>query len=293
MSKSTRDKKRRREARMDRVTTMGDPFVQILAIRTSKLPDQLRRRLLELGPDLIPRLLSLVENEQVDIMRDDDPPDAHLKEWPAAHAAMLLAEMRVPHAIEPMLGALIRTAPFAGWLHDRLLGALPRFGAALAPAGLSLLATFNDVDVTHEEAHGEGVDEEQRARAEARGALCSVLAKAGIHDDRLRAALWEHAKASPELYDEDLVAYGDKSLLPELLAEIERRLAAPLLSARHPNSERGKAVFPLAAVYQDLGGTLPPLVHQAILDLDARVGDEMTIAIAEARTVNQLFATGR
>ncbi len=286
-----------------------DPLPVLRGLRTHELPPALRRRVLALGAGVIPELIALIEaqlaareaegsaarearieaqddrwmadlDEAVDNHDDErlsavqeaafarwrDGDSVSCTDWPAAHAVDLLADVRASEVIDPLLHALVRSTACADILHDSLKQHLPRFGRALTTPGMAILLGMGRVDAQLER---QG-DEEARAR----GDLCCVLVQAGVRDERLLAVLWEHARAHPELYEEDLVHYGDPSVRPAILAEIQRRLNEPLPDAKGPYSALGSDLFPLANVYQLLGDALPPDVDRALQDLDARGASE-------------------
>jgi len=197
-------------------------------------------------------------------LRDGD--SVSCTDWPAAHAVDLLADLRASEAVGPLLNALVRSTACADILHYHLVQHLPRFGTALSTPGMAILLGLGPVDARLAQQGDEA--------ACTRGDLCSVLVQAGVRDERLLAILWEHARAQPEQYEEELVRYGDPSVRPAILAEIQRRLNEPLPDAERPYGALGEDLFPLANAYQLLGDALPPDVDRALQDLDARSASE-------------------
>ena len=262
MSQGTRDKRRRRGARQGRQVEQGDPLSLLRALRRRDLPSALRRRVLALGREAVSALVSLIENEPVATHDGSEDPTS----YPASHAADLLAQMRAPEAIVPMLDALVRGSAGMGHFFEALTEHLPRFGTALAAPGMKTLLALGNVDPFHEMG-GEGAE---GVAARAQGTLCHVLIHAGVRDERLVTLLWEYALAWPEMYEDDLVAYGDPALRPKLLSEVQERLSEPLSEAS-PH-ERGFDIFPLASAYVRLGGVLAPDTEEQLIALDEQIG---------------------
>jgi hypothetical protein len=165
-----------------------------------KLQSAVRDELLSLGPAVVPELVALIEDDDASL--EDAPGDG----WPPIHAVTLLADIRATEGVEPMLRALVRT-DWMAILHDRILLRLPEFGAVVVEPALSLLEGERDRD--------------------ARDALCCVLAKAGVHDDRIYRALCDAFEANDRFVAHLLADYGDPAARPLVLDAIDRFDGAP------------------------------------------------------------------
>jgi len=198
----------------------------IARLRTTgeHLPRELRDAIRADGVACVSALIEIVDDDALALV------SAPGKGFAPIHAVELLADIKAPEAVGPMLQALLR-GDWQAILHDRLVARLPDFGAAVIEPALAMLATTND--------------------AEQRHSICAVLAKAGVRDERVFEAI-------RSVFDEDatfgvmlFADYGD----PRALPLIERRLETlkPDLDPLFGSAE----VNELVAAYEDLGGELP------------------------------------
>ena len=193
--------------------------------------DELIERLSSRGSSELVDHGALIVPVLIDIMVDDplsmeDSPGNGLAPVNAAHT---LGELRAEAAVEPMLRRLAST----GWediLHDAIIQALPRFGAAVVEPALRL--------------HAECDDDEVRSSVEA------VLAKAGVRDDRIFGILLARLAQEPG-YAGCLASYGD----PRALEPLSRAFDAYEVD----DDDRPLAnheLVELRAAIEDPGGTL-------------------------------------
>jgi hypothetical protein len=147
------------------------------------------------------------------------------------HAARLLGDLAATEAIEPLLGRLADTT----WdeiLHDTIIQALPRIGAAVVEPALGLLAETDDPDVRH--------------------SVRAVLSEVGVRDDRIRDALVAELEVEPELGAMHLSSYGDASVLPLLHEAFSRHVIV------RGEIFGNQALIEIEAAIEELGGTLTP-----------------------------------
>jgi len=188
------------------------------------LADELRTRILSLGPAAVPPLVALVEDD--DAAAEDAPGEG----WPPIHAVDLLADLRAEEAIAPMLRAL-RGGDMDDILSSRIAVRLPVFGAAaLEPVLAELSGDRNTNRVVM---------------------LCAILANLGVKDERVWMALAGCFDEVPSLSAGFLAAYGDDRALPLIEREI---------FAFDDESTSSLARFDLELLveaYDELAGELP------------------------------------
>lgn len=206
----------------------AESLVRLLLEAGQRLPPRLRERILEFGPEVVPPLIALAEDEA--LAHEDAPGEG----FAPVHAMELLGELGAAEAAEPMLRALAEEEP-GTWLHDTARGALPKLGAAIIEPALAAHAAATDPLV----------------RLSIRG----VLANLGIRDERIYDLLVEALQR--DLMDGitamHLADYGDPHALPLLT----RALDLYEFSDREELMEN-QAVVELEDAIQRLGGELTP-----------------------------------
>jgi hypothetical protein len=199
-----------------------------LRTTAKSLPKALRTAILADGPAHVSGLIEILADDSLSFEI------AQGKGFPPVHAVKLLADIKAPEAIDPMLRALTVTE-CGDLLHDEISKRLAEFGAPVLEPALAALAGEQDQDVRH--------------------ALCGVLARIGVRDDRIFQAL-------RSVLDEDvcfgafmLADYGDPGALPILESAIENLdpTLHPLVGASDVNE--------LAEAHAALGGVLPEAVQ--------------------------------
>lgn len=200
--------------------------VRLLIEAGQVLPTHLRGRILALGPEAIPPLLSLMEDEALSL--ETAPGEG----WAPIHAVEMLAELRAEEAIPPMLRVLARTE-WSAILHGEILKALPMLGPAALEPSLAAFEESQDPDL-------------QRS-------LFHVLAGLKAHDERVFRILARLLEEDVEFGAMLLAEYGDARAVPLLSAALDEYQPKPSddWMANH-------AVVELEAAIQHLDGTLTP-----------------------------------
>lgn len=158
------------------------------------LPEPVSADILSLGAAAVEPLVELLRDEPLaDVMAPGEG-------FPPVHAARLLARLRAPAAVLPLVRRLMQTEP-GELLYDTLLYALEEFGPEAAPEALGALALARDED-------------------ERLGLLC-VLARCGHRDERILAALLEQLQVDVAQGAMNLGRYGDARALPALVRQLE------------------------------------------------------------------------
>jgi SEC-C motif-containing protein len=191
-----------------------------------RLPDRTRREILALKDAAVGPLLDILGDDELAMS------SAPGRGYAPAHAVWLLTELRAESAIESMLDILAETE----WdtiLHEAIVQALPRFGAAVLEPTLR--------------AH----DDERYG--ECRGSLASILANLRIHDDRILAVLREQLALDPRLCASDLAKYGDPRVLENLVRAYD---GYQIIDTGHPFANQ--ALTEIREAIQELGGALTP-----------------------------------
>lgn len=191
-----------------------------------RLPDRTRREILALKDAAVAPLL--------DILGDDElaTRSAPGRGYAPVHAVWLLTELRAESAIESMLDILAETECDT-ILHEAIIQALPRFGAAVLEPTLH--------------AYGDN------RYGECRDSLASILAALRIRDDRILAVLCEQLALDPELGASDLAEYGDPRALEDLVRAYDRY---QIIDTDHPFANQ--PLTEIRAAIEDIGGTLTP-----------------------------------
>jgi hypothetical protein len=147
------------------------------------------------------------------------------------HAVELLAQLKAPEGIAPMVRALMRHEP-GEVIYDALLYALEELGTAVVPATLEALAGAS----TLEERFG----------------LLSVLSRAGVRDERIFTALLAQLQEDPTQGAMNLACYGD----PEAIEPLKRALDAYPLADDTEDLFANQAIIELQGAIEELGGEL-------------------------------------
>lgn len=207
-----------------------NPVEQLRTTR-EKLSSELRTQILALGREAVPALLAILDDE------DLGASDSAAEGWPPIHAVSLLAELRAPEAIRPML-EILAGASWEEILHSRLVVRLPDFGAAVVEPALEILANAEEPSARH--------------------SLCCVLSKVGVHDDRIFDSLCD-------LFDDDealgamcFADYGDDEALPILEGAIGDFALDP------DDAESMYRLRDLESAYEALGGRMPEVLRQRV-----------------------------
>ncbi len=191
------------------------------------IPPSLRSDILARGREAVGPLISLLADPELDHKK------APGQGFSPIHAVSLLAELRAPEAIQPMLAALSRTEP-GFLLYDSLLAGLESLGPQVTPPALELLSRTGD--------------------PEYRERLLSVLARSGVRDERIFDALCEQLrKGDVVLAAMNLADYGD----PRAIEPLKQALDAHVME---PEDElfSNQTVIELASLIEELGGSLEP-----------------------------------
>lgn len=171
-----------------------EPIAALRATADEHLPPAVRDAVLAMGDAAVPELIAILRDES---LADADSP---AEGWPPIHAVDLLADLNAVCAIEPMLD-LLEASRWDDIVHDRLLQRLGGFGAEIVEPAFRRLeaATRRADDVTI-------------------GSLVTILASAGVRDERIFRLLCD-------AFDEDaprgamlFAEYGDPRALPRIRA---------------------------------------------------------------------------
>jgi hypothetical protein len=208
---------------------MGDGDARALVRRVlaheAELAESLRSDILARGPEAVEPLLELLRDESLASTAAPGGGYAPL------HAAELLAQLKAPEAIEPMVRLLMHTEPGA-ILHDALLFALGRFGPQVAPAALEALARARNEDE--------------------RFGLLSALAVCGARDERIYAAFLEQLQEDPIQGSINLACYGD----PRAVEPLKRAFDACEVDEDSEDLFANQTLIELRHSIEHLGGTL-------------------------------------
>jgi protein-tyrosine phosphatase len=216
---------------------LGVPIDPIAALQQtgSKLDDDLRARIVALGPAIIPELIEVLCDD--DLAREDTDGQG----WPPIHAVDLLVHLKATEAIEPLLAILAQTE-FVQIIHDRILQYLPELGEAVLEPALTLLEGLSDPRRRHDAASADD---------DAFGSLCSVLSQLKVRDDRVYDLLCDEFERNPVAGAIDFGEYGDPRALPLLAAKMGTLAADPV------GPSDCALVEDLAEAYVMIAGALP------------------------------------
>jgi SEC-C motif len=154
-----------------------DPIAKLRSAGRS-VSSKTRAEVLARGPAVIPRLVDLL-----------DEADG----WAAIHAVDLLVDLKAAEAVGPMLRVLDEV-DLDDELSSRVIIRLPELGSAVLEPALELLAASEDENTVW--------------------ALCEVLAKLGVRDERVFGAVCKLFEDNEMLGAGLLADYGDERALP-------------------------------------------------------------------------------
>jgi HEAT repeat protein len=243
----------------------AEALVRLLIDAGEDLPPRLRERILAFGPEVIPPLVALAEDEALSLAT------APGEGWGPIHAVDLLADLHAEAAVQPMLSLLANTE-WMTIIHGRVIQGLPRLGPPVLEPALAAYAGTSDPDL--------------------RRSLASVLAELKVHDERVYQILTGELEENLELGAMHLAEYGDPRALPLLSAAIDR------YESRGDQIMINHALVELRAAIEDLGGELTPEQRakiDRILEPDERRRREFRAAIerlAEQEALETLSARG-
>jgi hypothetical protein len=166
-----------------------DEILSMLLDAGERLPPRVRTSILAGGRAMVPALLDVL------LGRTPGLPEASGADFAPIHAVDLLADLKAPEGIEPMLTVLCETA----WdeiVHDRILVRLPELGAAALESVLRLLV--------------------KKRRGTVHDDLLAILADLKIRDERIYNLLVEQLRKDPASGAMNLGGYGDPAALPLL-----------------------------------------------------------------------------
>ncbi len=187
------------------------------------LPAKTHAAVLALGASVVPHL--------VDLLADDEGG------WASVHAVDLLVDMKAEEAIRPML-AVLDEVELDDALPNRVTIRLPELGGAVLEPALELLSRSDDEDTVY--------------------AVCEVLAKLGVRDDRVFDALRSLFDDDPAFAAGMLADYGDERglhLVDRALADFQPDFSV-LLSRVHLGD--------LLDAHERLGGELSPQTRDRV-----------------------------
>jgi SEC-C motif len=224
----------------------ADPLAQ-LRKSGEKLRPELRDEILALGAAAVAPLLKVL---------DDDFGD-----WASIHAVDLLADLKAPEAIQPLLDALPELT-LDDILYSRIAIRLSEFGPAVLEPALAMLAEERALDDAEVEDDPDAeVDEETVS------AICEVLAKLGVKDERIFEALCWWFERGETWTAGAFAEYGDKRAVPILEAAIAD--FEPDFSYMYGGTDLMDLIEP----YESLGGVLSPELRSRFDAWFARWGE--------------------
>jgi hypothetical protein len=205
----------------------AETLVRLLIDAGEEAPARLRERILSFGPAVVAPLIALLEDD--DLGMETSPGEG----WAPIHAADLLGELHATEAIEPMVRRLAED-DWESILHSKVVEAVPKLG----PPALEPVIS----------AHAAAADPLLRMT------FAGILARLGVHDERIYQLLVDELERDMEPGAMHLADYGDPRALPLLSAALDRYEPVDddnSLMANH-------VVIELEAAIKRLGGELTP-----------------------------------
>jgi len=196
---------------------------RLLTKGTPKLSPAVRDRILSDSTVAVPVLIETVLDEALAMAKGPG------KGYAPIHAARLLGELASAEAVEPLLRRMAETT-WDDILHDTIIQALPRIGAAVVEPALRLMTETDDPEVGH--------------------AVRAVLSDVGVRDDRIRDALVAELEIEPDLGAMHLASYGDPGVLPLLHQAFDRHAIV------RGEIFGNQSLVEIEAAIQELGGSL-------------------------------------
>jgi hypothetical protein len=202
-----------------------DEVVWALLDAGERLPPGVRTSILAGGEAVVPAL--------VDVLLERTPgfPEASGEDFAPIHAVDLLADLKAPEGIDPMLTVLC-TTDWDTIVHDRILVRLPEFGAAALEPVLRFL--------------------DKKRRGSLHDDLFAILADLKIRDERIFDLLVEQLWKDPASGAMNLGGYGDPAALPLLSAVFDRFRP----KRGHGLFEKNRLLVELKDAIELLGGCL-------------------------------------
>jgi HEAT repeat protein len=193
----------------------------LLEYSEEELSAELRSDILARGAKAVPPLLELLHDS---------------RELVPVHAVELLAQLKAPEVLAPLVERLRHTEP-GEMLHDALLFGLEEWGPEVAPVALAELA---------------------RARnTEERLGLLAVLARSGTQDERVLPVLLAQLQEAPVQGALNLARYGD----PRAIEPLKRALEEYPLDQDGDDLFANQAIVEMDLAIEDLGGRLEPALR--------------------------------
>lgn len=194
--------------------------------RGENLPARIEAEILDHKDTIVPALIEILLDDN--LAAEEAPGHGYAP----IHAAHLLGKLCAPEAVEPMIERLRETG-FDDILHNALLFALPRLGAAVVEPALRAHAGTDDRDF--------------------RISLAGALAECGVRDDRIYELLLRMLPNETEQAAGCLWRYGDSRALEHLARAFD--------SFRIERGNRALAnqtLIELREAIEQLGGALTP-----------------------------------
>ena len=187
------------------------------------LPDHLHDRIIAQGKAIIPALLEILNDENLQM---EDKPEG----WAPIHAVDLLVEMRAVEAIPSMVNWLVKTE-WEAILHSKLVLGLSAFGEA---AFESVMAAYKSEDLEADEY------------------LLDVLSELGHKDEELFQAFLGQLRNDVERGAVNLACYGD----PHALEPLHKAFDDIELSSEKDPTSTDQTIIELKDAIETLGGKL-------------------------------------
>jgi hypothetical protein len=202
-----------------------DEIVWALLDAGESLPPSVRASILAGGRAVVPAL--------IDVLLERTPgfPEASGEDFAPIHAVDLLADLKAPEGIDPMLTVLC-TTDWDTIVHDRILVRLPEFGAAALEPLLRLL--------------------DKKRRGTVHDDLLAILGDLKIRDERIFDLLVKQLRKDPASGAMNLGGYGDPAALPLLNAAFDEFRPRRW----HGLLERNRPLVELKDAIELLGGCL-------------------------------------
>lgn len=194
--------------------------------RGEELPAKVERDILEHKDTVLPALVEMLLDDN--LAAENAPGQGYAP----IHAAHLLGKLGAAAAAEPMIERLRETG-FDDILHNALLFALPRLGAAVIEPALRAHAETDDPDF--------------------RISLAGVLAECGVRDDRIYELLLRMLPNEPEQAAGCLWRYGDRRALEHLTRAFDN-----FRIERGDSALANQTLIELREAIEELGGALTP-----------------------------------
>ncbi len=211
--------------------------VQALFDEGEDLSEASRRRIVELGAQATPRLVSILADRR---LWDDQAPGAG---FAPIHAVEILGEVGDEAALGPLFDAYRRVDPDA-ILDDALTDAIRGYGEAAVRAGRRALESWDDPFLED---------------------LAYLFAGLGVHHTKALQVLLKYFLKHPVPGAELLAEYGDPLAADALRVALDRYIVAS-----DGQTTYRRPIFALADAIEELGGELSDQERDAIERIKAR-----------------------